>query len=146
MASQSFEYFLHSSRQNVHILYNGPPLSPSKLPMQMGRSGPASNTCFPGPTQLSVPNGILIVSAIFVQFMAESAYTLQWAAPFPFKTAHSHGGSGPYAIHGSLGSPESTTQTVSPLVQQFLHNSRSQQTHHAIVCNNRPIVEYCDAA
>ena len=32
-ASQSVQRFLHSSRQRVAILYNGPPLSPLKLPL-----------------------------------------------------------------------------------------------------------------
>jgi len=34
----------------------------------------------------------------------------------------------PYLIHGSLGTPESTTQTASRSVQSFLHGSRSCQT------------------
>ena len=33
-------------------------------------------------TRVHVPNGILIGSAVFAQLMAESPYTLQWAAPF----------------------------------------------------------------
>ena len=36
MASPSLQPFLHSSWQRVPILYNGPPLSSSKLPLPMG--------------------------------------------------------------------------------------------------------------
>jgi len=44
-----------------------------------------SNTCFLGPIQIHIPNGISIGSAIFAQLTAESHYTLQWAAPFPLQ-------------------------------------------------------------
>ena len=44
------------------------------------------------------------------------------------KIVHSHGGSGPHQIHGSLGSPESSTQMASPSVQPFLHSSLVWQT------------------
>ena len=57
--------FLQNSRQKVPILYNGPPVPPSKLPLAMGGSGPHSNTWFPGPTQVLNPNGISIGSAVF---------------------------------------------------------------------------------
>ena len=40
MASWSFQPFLYSSWQRVPILYNGPPLSPSKLPIHMGDLDP----------------------------------------------------------------------------------------------------------
>jgi len=36
IASRSVQPYLHSSRQNIRILYNGPPLSPLKLPLRMG--------------------------------------------------------------------------------------------------------------
>jgi len=36
---------------------------------------------------LSIPNGISIGSAVFVQLMAESPYSSQWAAPFSLKIA-----------------------------------------------------------
>ena len=35
MASRSVQLFLQGSRQSVPILYNGPPLSPKKLPLPM---------------------------------------------------------------------------------------------------------------
>jgi len=50
------------------------------------------NTCFLGPTQVQIPNGISISSVVFAQLTAESRYTLQQAAPFPLKIASSHGG------------------------------------------------------
>jgi len=45
-ASQSVQPFLHSSLQSVHILYNGFPLFPSKLPLPMGDLAPPPNTWF----------------------------------------------------------------------------------------------------
>jgi len=55
---RSVQLFLHSSQQKVPILYNGPPLSPSKLPpSHMGIWTP-SNTRFRGPTTVHNPNGI----------------------------------------------------------------------------------------
>jgi len=40
MASRSVQPFLHCSRQSVPIIYNGPPLSLSKLPLPMERCTP----------------------------------------------------------------------------------------------------------
>jgi len=42
---------------------------------------------------------------------------------FPLKIAPSHRGSEPHLIHGSLGPPESSTQTASPSVQPFFQGS-----------------------
>ena len=44
--------------------------------------------------------------------------------------APSHGGSGPYVVHASLGPPKSITQMASRLVQPFLHSSL--QYHYAV--------------
>jgi len=63
-ASRSIQSFLHSSRQRVPILYNGPPLSPSKLLFRMGIWTP-SITWFLGLTRVHNPNSILIGSAVF---------------------------------------------------------------------------------
>jgi len=40
-----------TGHRSVPILYNGPPLYTSKLPLPIGGSGPQSNTWFLGPTQ-----------------------------------------------------------------------------------------------
>jgi len=64
-ASRSIWPFLQSSLQNVPILYNGTPFSPSKLSLPMGDPDPPSNTWFPGPTQVVNPNGISIGAAVF---------------------------------------------------------------------------------
>ena len=64
-ASRSVQPFSHRWPQSVPILYNGPPLPPSNLPLPMGRSRLQSNTWFPGPTRILKPNGISIDSAIF---------------------------------------------------------------------------------
>ena len=47
------------------ILYNGTPLSPSKLILPIGSYKPPSNAWFPGPNRILNPNGISIGSAIF---------------------------------------------------------------------------------
>jgi len=94
------------------------PLSP-ELPLSMKRSGPPSNAwCF-GPMRAHNPNGTSIGSAVFAQMTAERPYTLHWFARFPLKIALSHGGSRPHAIHGSLGPPESWTQTATRSFQPF---------------------------
>jgi len=52
MASRSVQLLSHRDR-NVLILYNWTPLSPSKLPLPTGGSGPPSNTCSLGPSKSS---------------------------------------------------------------------------------------------
>jgi len=63
-APQLVQPFLHSSRQKSPILYNGPPLFSSSLPLCM-RSEPPSNTWFLGPTRVHNSNSISICSAVF---------------------------------------------------------------------------------
>jgi len=49
--------------------------------------------------------------------------------PFSPKTAHSHAGSGPHLIHGSLGLPKSISQMTSWSVQPFLQaHNRDRET------------------
>jgi len=63
-----------------------------------------------------IPNGIAIGSAIFAQLTAEC----HWAMPYPLKKLHlCMGQSGLHLIHGSLGPPESKSQTASRLVKPF---------------------------
>jgi len=80
----------------------------------LSTSGPYLTHDFYGPSEPHSPNGISICSAVFAQMTAECRYSLQWDAPFPTKFASSRGGSGPRLMHGSLGPPESSTQTTSP--------------------------------
>jgi len=80
-----------------------------------------SNLWFLGPVLVHNPNGIIIGSAVFTQVTAECHYTLQWA-PIYHKLPLAMGASGPHLIHGSLGQPESSTQTVYRCVQPFLHS------------------------
>ena len=75
------------------------------------------NLCFLRPTPVHNPNGKSIGSAVLAQLTAESLY-LQWVL-LSSKIAPTHGGSGPYRIHGSLGSPKSSTQTASGSVRPF---------------------------
>jgi len=64
ITSPSVQPLLHSSRQSVPILYNGPSLPPQKLPLCRGIWIP-SNTCFIRPTQVHNPNCISIDSVVF---------------------------------------------------------------------------------
>jgi len=59
----------HNSRQSVRIPYNGPPLSPSKLPLACfaRRVWTPSNTWFLGPTQVHDPNNVSISSVVFAE-------------------------------------------------------------------------------
>jgi len=68
-ASRLNQPFLHSSAQGVRILYNGPPLGPSKLPLPMGDLDPSSKTRFFGPTRVLNSNGISIGSAVFAELI-----------------------------------------------------------------------------
>ena len=120
-ASRSVQPFLHSLRQSVVILYNRRPLSPQNCPFPWG-SGPSSNTWFPGPTQVLNPNDISIGSAVFAQLAVLSLY-FTMGYPFSPKNAPSRGDLDPHLIHGSLGPPESSTQTTFRSVQLFLQGS-----------------------
>jgi len=64
-------------------------------------------------------NGISIGSVAF----AKGPYTLRWATPFLSKLPLCMGDMDIHLIHGSLGPPESTTQTASRSVQPFLQGS-----------------------
>jgi len=68
MAFLSSQPFMHSSRQKVPILYNGP--FPKKLALPTGDLDP-SNTLLLWLTRVHKPNGISIGSAVFAGFTAE---------------------------------------------------------------------------
>jgi len=63
--SRPFQQLLYSSRQRVAILYNRPPLPPNKMSIRVWKCGPPSNTWFPVPTRVHIPNGISIGSVVF---------------------------------------------------------------------------------
>ena len=92
-----------------------------------------------GPPGSTSQMAVRSVQLFFAQIMAESPYTLQWAAPFPLKTVPSHGGSEPHLIHRFLGPLESTTQMASQFFSHFCraHNC-NRLTDHITVCNKRP--------
>ena len=96
-ASWSVLSFLHSSRQTISIVHNGPPLSPSELPLDIGGSGDWTPVSYmlPWAHRTQIPNSTLIGSAVFAQLTAESVYTLKWAVPTPVKITLPHGGSRP---------------------------------------------------
>ena len=65
----------------------------------------------------------------FLHIWPQSVPILYHGTPLsPIKIAPSHGGLGPYLIHGSVGPPESTTQTASRSMQPFLLGSLVWQT------------------
>jgi len=97
-------------------------LSPNNCPFAWGIWAPSNNICFHN------SNGISIGSAVFLGFTAEWPYTLLWAAPFPPKLLLPMGDLDTHLTHGSFGSPESSTQIASWLVQQFLQGSLLRQT------------------
>jgi len=55
----------------------------------------SSNTYFLRPTQVHIPNGILISSAVFAQLTAKSPHTSEWAATFPHQNYPFQWRSGP---------------------------------------------------
>ena len=71
------------------MLCNGPHTA-LKVPLLVGASASPSNTRSAGSRRLSIPNGILIGSAVYAQLKSEDPYTLQWAALFPLKAFPSH--------------------------------------------------------
>ena len=79
--------------------------------------GPPSNTRFLRPIRPHNPNGIPIGSVVFAQTTVECPDTLQWDAhsPPPQNLPLPIGDLNPYLIHGSLGSPKSSTQTAAAL-------------------------------
>jgi len=118
------------------------PVSPKIAPSHGGicRSGPLSNTLFLGPILAHNTNGISIDSAVFAQMTAMCPYTLQWDAPFPSKLPFPTGDLDPHLMRGSLGPPESSTQTTSWSVQPLLQGSlmwQADRPPHS-VDNNRP--------
>jgi len=127
------------------------------LCISVGTSALPSNAWFPGSRRLNIPNGILTSSTVYAQVKPEgSLYTLQWAAFFPLKIAPSHGSyMDPHLIHGSLGPPEPTTQTVSRSVQAFCRvhytvtdrqiDQQTDRPRYSVGNNYRPHLR-CDAA
>jgi len=93
------------------------------------RHAPLSNTWFLGPTQVHIPNGISISSAIFAQLTADGPCSLQRATPLPLKIAPSQRGIWTHLIHGSLGPPESTSKSL----QRFcrVHNRVMDKPHYS---------------
>ena len=86
------------------------------------------NLCFLWPTHVHNPNSISIGSAVFAQMTAQCPYLLQWDAPSLSQNCPFPWGYVPHLIHGSLGQPESSTQTASRSVQSFLQGSLVWQT------------------
>ena len=77
-----------------------------------GGSGPPSNTCFFGSTRVHNPNDIAIGSAVFAQFTSKcrrSCRDMSFPSKLPFLKQDLY----PHLIRGSLGPPDSASQTGS---------------------------------
>jgi len=115
--NRSVQPFLHSSRAESPDTLQWAPLSTSINPSH-GGCGLPSNTWFLDHMRAQNPNDMSIGLAVFAQMIADYCpYTLN---VFPSKLPPCHGGSGPHVIHGSLGLPESSTQTATRSLQPFL--------------------------
>jgi len=115
---------LHSSWEEVPILYNGRPCTP-QLPLPMRDLDPDLTHGSFGPYK---PKGH--VDQFDRSCTADCRVSL-WFARFLIKIAHSYGESGPHVIHGSLRAPESSTKTATRSLQPFSQGS--------LVClNDRP--------
>lgn len=74
----NFERLCH---HNVHCAFTCAP----KIAPSLGGSMPPTNTWFPWPTRVFVPNRMQIGSAISLQLTIFSPYTLQWGGSYPPK-------------------------------------------------------------
>jgi len=105
-------------------------IPPQNLQRPLWRSKLWPNMWFLGPTRIYKPSCTSGGSAVCLQLTINSPYFIKgWDMPlqnFPFPG----GDWGPNLIHGSLGPPESTTQTASQSVQPFCRaHGCVQQTH-----------------
>jgi len=82
--SWSVQPFLHSSRQRVAILYNGPPVLPLKLPVSTDESGLPSNTWFLGPSHISTQTASQLVQ-LFLHNSWQSVPMFYNGPPFPLQ-------------------------------------------------------------
>jgi len=98
-----------------------------------GAKWTASNTLFFRPIWVQIPNVISIGSAIVAQLTAQCRCS---GMSFPLKIARSLGSDlDPYLglTHGSVGSPEFTTQTTSRLVQLFCAQLKAECRYACLV-------------
>jgi len=116
---RSVDPFLHSSCQSVPIYF----IISSPFPHQIAHSNNGiytpSNTWFPGQTRVQNQNGISIGSTVFAQLTAEYICSYFTTDSRFQNCPFSWGDLDPSVIHGSLGPPEPTTQTVSRSVHPF---------------------------
>ena len=112
---------MHSSRQSV-IGHVGAYPFPSKFPLSVGDLDPIYGSL--GPLHQYIKRHLDRLSRFYTAQGTESLYFTMDRA-FPPKIVLSHRLSGPQLIglHGSLGPPESTTQTAYRSVQRFLQGS-----------------------
>ena len=118
-----------------------------QIPLSTGKI--QTNTCFPWPTQVF----IITACRSSQPSLCSSPYSLpilyNEAGHVPLKLPISWGDPGPHLIHGSLGPPESTTQTASWSLQPFLYvwplcstdteSHTDRQTHRPLyIDSNRP--------
>jgi len=125
--------FAQHVRMSLFML--GHALPPQNCPFSWGIWTPSS-TWFLGSTWLSIPNGILIGSAVFAQLTAECPYTLQWATLSPsyflFPSNTWFLGPTPVLIPYDI--------SISFCRAHYCDRLSDRQTDkpHYSVCNNRP--------
>jgi len=102
-------------RKSLYFTMGGP--SPKIAPYR-GQIWTPSNSWFLGPVRAYNPKGITISSAVFTQVTAR-CHVLYNGPPVIPQLPFPMGDLYPNLIHGSLGLPESSTQTPSRLVQPF---------------------------
>ena len=105
---------------------------------------PTHDSLFFGPTQVHIPNGILIGSAVFAQLTTESSILYNGSPVFRLKIAHSHGRSGFHVIHGFFTPwahlnpyPKRHLDRLSRFCMAHYCGTPTDRPHYS-VCNNRP--------
>ena len=124
--SPHLDRFSHLSTAVVG--HAGHVLSPWKLRLHMERSEPPSNNSFLGPLESKSQTASRSVQPFLHISRRRVPILYNGPPPFLLKISPSHKGSEPHLIHGSLGPPESSTQTASRLVEPFLQGSLLWQT------------------
>jgi len=82
MVSGSVQPFLHSSRQSIPILYNGPPLPRQNCSFRLGIWTHLIHTSL-DQNESTTQTTCSSIQPFFAQFTAESPYALQWGMSLP---------------------------------------------------------------
>jgi len=130
MANRLVQLFLHRSWQKAPILYNGRPFPPKKMPIPCGHLDPYLIPYSLGTSEPISQTASWLVE-LFLHRWPHSVpilYNGTPLSPSPQNCPIPWGDLDSHPIYGSLGPPESSTQTASWLVQPFLQDSLVWQT------------------